>query len=188
MEATKYENIFIDGQDVFTVLKGDFHKLSKWVDNLGYYMVAFRRHGKKKYERVHRLIAETLIPNPNGYSQVNHIDGNKLNNSVVNLEWCSNAYNTQHGYDSGAYHTKHRKHAVSAIKRNSHERLCFDSIRSCAEALHLNRKTITSILKGDKKRNNYPYDFEYIERVSTIPDECKGEGLEISASSEREAA
>lgn len=145
-------------------------------------MVSFRQNKKKKYVRIHRLIAETFIPNPNGYPQVNHIDGNKLNNQMTNLEWCSNSYNTQQGYDKKLYHNHHRSHAIMVINKETKCTFEFPSIRSCAEALGLNRKTITGILKGTKKTNNYQYEFEYIERVSTIPDECMGVGLEISTS------
>lgn len=54
----------------------------------------------KKSERIHRLVAENFILNPNNYNQVNHIDGNKENNDVSNLEWCDNRYNITHYYKS----------------------------------------------------------------------------------------
>lgn len=47
--------------------------------------------------RIHRLVAEAFIPNPNNLPQVNHIDEDKSNNSITNLEWCTNRYNTMYG-------------------------------------------------------------------------------------------
>ena len=52
---------------------------------------------KKKGFQVHRLVAVAFIPNPRGLPQVNHIDENKLNNIVGNLEWCTTAYNNSYG-------------------------------------------------------------------------------------------
>lgn len=109
MTETKYTDIFVNEDDLEIYKKtktGKIIKLSKWVDSLGYYMVSFKSNGKKYWRRVHRLIAEALIPNPNNYKQVNHIDGCKLNNSLNNLEWCSNKYNTQAAYDNGLYKSK----------------------------------------------------------------------------------
>jgi hypothetical protein len=54
------------------------------------------KNHKLKNVLVHRLVAETFIANPNKYDQVNHIDCNKLNNSVANLEWCTQEMNLEH--------------------------------------------------------------------------------------------
>lgn len=55
----------------------------------------------KKTHSIHRLVALHFLPNPYGYTQVNHIDGNKENNNVTNLEWCSPIQNTQHALSTG---------------------------------------------------------------------------------------
>lgn len=61
----------------------------------GYLYMKIGRSGNGK---VHRLVAETYIPNPDNLPIVNHKDGNPLNNNVDNLEWCSQAYNVIHSY------------------------------------------------------------------------------------------
>ena len=71
----------------------------------GYYKVTL--YGKDKSQRqveIHRLVAETFLPNPHNYSCVNHIDGVKTNNNVNNLEWCTPAYNNLHAYKTGLNH------------------------------------------------------------------------------------
>lgn len=70
----------------------------------GYYVYAMRPEGRKgacKCIKIHRLIAEAFIPNPENKPFVNHIDGNKLNNNVNNLEWCTNQENVIHAYKMG---------------------------------------------------------------------------------------
>jgi hypothetical protein len=67
------------------------------VDHCGYRHTILNR----KNRNVHRVIAETFIPNPDNLPCVNHKDGNKLNNSVDNLEWCTHSENTSHAYREG---------------------------------------------------------------------------------------
>lgn len=66
----------------------------------GYHRVTLYSNGKSKHYPIHRLVAETYIPNPYNKPTVNHIDGNKSNNSVGNLEWCTRSENSQHAYDN----------------------------------------------------------------------------------------
>ena len=67
----------------------------------GYESVALCKDHKIKHYLVHRVVAEAFIPNPKNHPQVNHIDGNKLNNNVENLEWCTHQYNQLHARQNG---------------------------------------------------------------------------------------
>lgn len=58
-------------------------------------------NGKQKNCRVHRLVAEHFLPNPDNMKEVNHKDGNKDNNHVSNLEWCTRSHNVKHSFDTG---------------------------------------------------------------------------------------
>ena len=63
----------------------------------GYLQVNLSDGNKIKHHRVHRLVANAFIDNPNNYSSINHKDFNKTNNCIDNLEWCTTAYNLQYG-------------------------------------------------------------------------------------------
>lgn len=77
-----------------------------------YWRVGVQIDGKQKFFAVHRLVAITFIPNPDNLPQVNHIDGNKDNNTVENLEWCTNDYNIHHAIENGLNQTTaHKKRA-----------------------------------------------------------------------------
>ena len=55
------------------------------------------KDGTRKHKKVHRLVAETFLENPNGFFEINHIDENKHNNQLCNLEWCTSSYNKRYG-------------------------------------------------------------------------------------------
>lgn len=74
------------------------HILKPKIMNKGYYEVILSKNNKQHSYRLHRLIATTFIPNPNNLPYINHIDENKLNNSVSNLEWCTPKYNNDAHY------------------------------------------------------------------------------------------
>ena len=71
------------------ISKNGYVRVELWADGVG-----------KKY-LLHRLLAQTFIPNPSDKPQVNHIDGDKLNNSLSNLEWVTQSENQKHAYSTG---------------------------------------------------------------------------------------
>ena len=95
--------IYSDG----TILSHYTNRYLSATDNgRGYYNVKLfiAKEGNRKVYRtayVHRLVAEAFLPNPNNLPQVNHIDGDKRNNSVTNLEWCTAKANTAHAFTTG---------------------------------------------------------------------------------------
>lgn len=66
-----------------------------------YFCIALWKNNKGSTQYVHRLVAQTFIKNPDNLPEVNHIDGNRQNNSVGNLEWVSRSGNAQHAVDTG---------------------------------------------------------------------------------------
>ncbi len=67
----------------------------------GYKFVCLRNNSNNRNLMIHRLVAEAFIPNPNNKPNVNHIDGNKQNNNVENLEWCTQSENIKHAINIG---------------------------------------------------------------------------------------
>jgi hypothetical protein len=94
---------------VGTVVNVNTYKMLKPTEHNGkqpYYYVTLSKNGKTKKVFIHRLVAETFIPNPNNLPQVNHKDGNVHNNAISNLEWVTNRQNTEHAYKN---HLRTRK-------------------------------------------------------------------------------
>lgn len=83
----------------FNKRKSKFGKILRArVDKKGYIHYALKKNKIAKELKAHRLVAQTFIKNEDNKPQVNHIDGNKINNYYKNLEWCTNSENQKHSY------------------------------------------------------------------------------------------
>lgn len=91
-----YPNYYIDENgNILNIKRNRYIKLQTQKD--GYVCASLCKNGVIKRCRVHRLVAQAYIPNPNNYPCINHKDENKSNNNVNNLEWCTYAYNNSYG-------------------------------------------------------------------------------------------
>lgn len=83
------------------VVKKDGKEIRQRKNSQGYMRVCIYKNGKRSRLFVHRLVAKAFIPNPGNKREVNHKDGNALNNHAYNLEWVTPSENIQHAYDTG---------------------------------------------------------------------------------------
>lgn len=119
------------------------------LDRGGYHTVRLNKPNiKSSTQYVHRLLGFAFIENPLNKCCINHIDGDKLNNSIENLEWVTTAENMQHAYNIG----------LSKIQAKSVYDTCtgkvYASIKEAAKALNINYGTCRNYLNGNIKTNN----------------------------------
>lgn len=88
---------------------------SQYVSSAGYYMISISKKNKSKPHRVHRLLANNFIENIEKLKEVNHKDGNKLNNKLNNLEWVSHFGNMQHAFSTGLANNTGTKNGMAKL-------------------------------------------------------------------------
>ena len=114
----------------------------------GYLRVGITIDGKRVMRSVHRLVAQTFLPNPDNLPQVNHLDCNRKNNHVENLEFCDNSYNQKYREKYG----KALSQPVFAINLTTLEVSWFESQIEASRALGIDQGSISNVIKGKAKR------------------------------------
>ena len=125
-----------------------YHKIPERIlkakkDKYGYLQVHLSKDGKAKMYLVHRLVASAFLENQMGYTEVNHLDEDKTNNCVDNLEWCSRSYNINYG-------TRNQKISkpVIAIDKRTGLILEFSSTHEAERETGIASSNICACLKG----------------------------------------
>ena len=139
--------------------KTEFSRILKQALNYkGYPIVYLSKESKQKTVSVHRLVALAFISNPQNKPQVNHIDGNKKNNNVSNLEWCSNQENQLHAVinklnDHSTYKSGKAERPVYKIDTETNEIIAkYNSIAEATDAIgYKSKSNIGACCRGLKK-------------------------------------
>lgn len=163
IKSLKKSYLVNDPKQNRTYIKNNKEIIKKiFLDNKGYYITTIYRNRF----RVHRLVAEAFIPNPNNYPVVNHIDGNKQNNHVDNLEWCSYKDNSIHAYKNNLLNLEPSIRAtskkVNMYDLNGNYIKTFNSISAAKRELNINpsQGNISEVCHG-KRRSAHGYIWKF---------------------------
>ena len=109
---------------IFSLKRHNMKKIKCFKNKQGYLEVYLYKSGKNHKKKVHRLVAQAFIPNPDNKPCINHIDEDKTNNNVSNLEWCTYKENNNHGT-----RTKRASNSRKGVKRSEETREKISSSR-----------------------------------------------------------
>ena len=129
-------------------------------DRGGYLRVSLSKEGKVKTFKVHRLVAQAFIPNPNNLPQVNHKDEDKQNNCVENLEWCNRSYNCNYGSRNERM-AKSKSIPILQFSKTGEFIRKWDSAMQVERELGFNHGSISKCLKGKKYKLVGGYKWRY---------------------------
>lgn len=115
------------------------------VNSNGYLKVTLHKDGSTCTRQVHILVAQQFIPNPDNLPVVNHIDGNKQNPNVTNLEWCTQQENVIHAHKTGLQKKTHDKMVVRGDGR------VYRSLTEAATKNYITKSAISKVIHGVHK-------------------------------------
>ncbi|MDX1373760.1 MAG: NUMOD4 domain-containing protein [Nitrososphaeraceae archaeon] len=144
IKITDYENYAVSkcGR-VWSFKREMFLKLSPRKD--GYLRVNIYNNKGRKTVNVHRLVGLYFVDNPRNMKELNHIDGNKMNNHANNLEWCSRSENIKHAYSNNLKSNKGENHPRNKLTKKD-----VKSIRRLLRFSNLTHKQISEKFKVDR--------------------------------------
>lgn len=121
------------------------------------------KDGVKHNLRVHRLVAEAFIPNPDNKEQVNHKDGNPGNNCVDNLEWVTPSENTKHAYKNGLVKDNTKSYLKKAVRKIDEFGVCiesFDSLTEAADSIGVTKQSIRYAITHGTRSGGYRWIYK----------------------------
>ena len=149
------------------ILRGKILKPLKMA-NSGYMEVHLKSNGQVKHGRIHRLVAEAFIPNPDNLPEINHKDEDKTNNRADNLEWCDRQYNSNYGTrlirisdtKKGNYYNMR---SVQQLSEDGKVIRTYPSVKEAAAQTGASESVIIRICKGQKGQTAKGYRWRYAE-------------------------
>ena len=138
-------------------------ELKTWLRN-GYKSVSLYYKGRKHTFNIHRLVAENFIANDLNKECVNHIDGDKQNNNMSNLEWCSPKENTKHALENNL--AKKSKQPVIQFTLDGKYIQQFNSIKEAEYKTGISNKHISSVCKGSRNQTG-GFKWLYVKKQSS---------------------
>lgn len=150
----------IEGHENYIVSSdGKVAKILKGDDNgKGYRFIKFP-NGERMY--IHQIVAKTFIKNPNDYNVINHKDGNKSNNKIDNLEWCTYSHNNKESYRIGLRKPTY----VKVVQKDLYGNIIkeWDSMSDIAKTLNITYQEISKCCRGERK-TSHGYKWEYLQK------------------------
>lgn len=136
---------------IWSIAKQKYRRLTLSKD--GYLSVILTKNTKIRGFRVHRLVADAFLPNPKKYPLVNHLDADKKNNNLGNLQWCTQKMNVAHAvkYFPGSYSRSGEANGISKLTRtdivNIRQKSFNESCGAIARQYGVCRSTISRVIK-----------------------------------------
>jgi hypothetical protein len=176
-----YENLYALNKDGLVLSKNNPNCVNQYkgenylkpFERNGYLSVCLVNGKDKKYKTIHRLLAQHFIENPENKTQVNHIDGNKHNNNLENIEWATPSENILHAHKNGLIpklkHTEEHKLKMSELCKNrlkkvfcENENKVFTNIYEASKFYNINSKSIQAVCLGIRN-SVFNKTFKYME-------------------------